>query len=124
MRSQQVQRRQQEDPDDIDKVPVEPQHVDGRVVLGGEMSAMGEHGDRQDSANSNDHVQGMKASHDPVQEQKQLHRPELFGSQPLVEPFLLIELPSGDQVFFVIDVVLQPLERQKSEAEQRREKQK
>ena len=59
----QVQQREQENPHDVDEVPVEAGHFDGRVVVGpnGRRQAMSaDHGHEPDA---DDHVQRVEAGH-------------------------------------------------------------
>src|SRR5687767_3728301 len=86
----QVKQREQEDPDNVDEVPVEAGDFDRRVVLGVEMPPPRHGGDDQHDPDANDHVHGVQPRHHEVQ------RIELFrGRRVLSRP---LEVRARNQV--------------------------
>src|SRR5689334_2331866 len=72
IRLYQVQQREQENPDDIDKVPVKASQFDAELVLGAESAE-----EVQDQVNDEDHqpaedVQGVEARHGEVRGRPQV----------------------------------------------------
>src|SRR5205807_7049242 len=61
-----VQERKQEDPDDIDKVPVEPDDFEHGGVLHAEAADGGHHQDHGKHYQPAQHVQGVEAGHGKV----------------------------------------------------------
>src|SRR5262245_59658761 len=57
--SQQVEEGEEEDPHDVDEVPVEPSEFDGRVPAGRVASAAGVPGQERQDGQPGDHVQGV-----------------------------------------------------------------
>src|SRR5260370_14750455 len=63
----QIQQREQENPNDIDEVPVEADILDGRVVLRREAAAQRFLDEPKEQAGADDHVQGVQASHAEIE---------------------------------------------------------
>src|SRR5215469_16003943 len=68
----QVQQREQENPDDIDEVPVKARDIDRRVVIGGVDALLGLQDDKHEDAHAHNHVQSVQARHGKVEREKQL----------------------------------------------------
>ena len=68
----QVEQRKQENPDDVDEVPVETDDFDGRVIAVSERAVVSpdEHPDHQ--AHTDDHVQRVQARHHEVERKENL----------------------------------------------------
>src|SRR6185503_6855168 len=70
MPPQQVEQRKQENPNDVDKVPVKSNHFDRTVILGIEAAPERKNQQVRQQPRANDHVQRVHAGHgevDPVE---------------------------------------------------------
>src|SRR5262249_36552670 len=110
MAPQQVQKRKQEDPDDVDEMPVKAADLYRAVVLRRDDSTPcpGQH--PQHDANADDHVERVQARHQEVQREEQLRVPRVF----------LLELKPWPRhvVLDELVVVLDAFDAEKRRAEQ------
>src|SRR5689334_6925696 len=74
----QVQKRKQEDPDDVDEVPVEAGDVDGSVVIGGKATLAGLRDQHHQNARPDHHVKRVQPGHGEVEREEEL-RVALLG---------------------------------------------
>src|SRR3989449_3375706 len=81
MASDQVEHGEEEDPHDVDEVPVEPGHLDRVVVLGRVVATPGEREDHAHHADADDEVQCMHARHREVEEEEELLGPAIGARQ-------------------------------------------
>src|SRR5271157_4112402 len=72
MAADQIQQREQIDPDDIDQVPVQAGVFYGREVAGRVMPPPCEDSQHAKKSAANDHVQGMHAGHREIEGEKKL----------------------------------------------------
>src|SRR5579863_1765107 len=72
VRPDQVEQREQEDPDDVHEVPVQPDALQGVVPLGGEAPAPGRHQQVAQQPDADHHVQGVQAGHTEVEREEDL----------------------------------------------------
>src|SRR5947209_1616560 len=72
MSAQQIEQREKKYPDDVDEVPVQPGHVDGRVIFRRESSALRPRGKNREQRNPDNHVQRVQARHREIKREKQL----------------------------------------------------
>src|SRR5947209_121757 len=119
--TQQVQQRKHEDPHDIDKVPVQPRQLDGRVVADAERGSRHQHQLNAQHSQADQHVQGVQARDGEVEEEEHLHPPRhVAGHRHLLAPVVLDlpgaavvvlqELPAGHQLLLVFVVPLPHLD--------------
>src|SRR6266536_315333 len=115
----QIEQREKVDPDQVDEVPVDANHLHGRVVLRREVSAIV--GDQQPGQQSgaDEHVQRMHSSHGEVERKEDRH---LSG----VEVALVLEVKVEARNFMMhpVPVVFDNLDPQEGAAQQQCEQQK
>src|ERR1700738_1223006 len=68
----QIQQREQENPNDIDEVPVEADVFHGRVVFRREAAAQRFLDEPEKQARSNDHVESVQAGHAAIEGEEKL----------------------------------------------------
>src|SRR5580704_19521706 len=104
MPSDEIEQREQEDPDDVDEVPVETADLDRVVVVRGDDAAGRPPEHHRHDADADDHVEGVEAGHDEVQREEDLRVPEV----------LRLELETGarDVMRGELRVVLERLDAQ------------
>src|SRR6187399_861927 len=90
VRRDQVQEREQEDPDDVHEVPIEAGQLDGGMIVGAVAAAVGQPGQRQQYGYADDHVERVQARHGEVERVVDLRR----AGQRALEA----EVGAGDQV--------------------------
>src|ERR1044072_3024394 len=73
-----VQKWEQENPDDIDEVPIKPAEVDGRVISGAVNAFARLHDQPDQKTGADHHVQGVQAGHGEIEREEQL-RVSLVG---------------------------------------------
>src|SRR6202521_4627907 len=112
----QIEQRKQENPNDIDEVPVEANVFNGSVVLRREAAAQRFLDEPDKQAGADDHVQGVQAGHAKVKGEEKLG----VGVGGDVGAGLEIEIPAGDVVLDVFVVILDALDAQKDAAEDQR----
>src|SRR2546421_6537357 len=106
----QIEEREEEDPHDVDEVPVEAHHLDRPVILRSEIAAPRTPDDVQQEANADDHVQRVKASEAPIEQHEQLDfRRELRILVPG-------EVASGEKALVPVRVVLVALDAEEDAA--------
>src|SRR5580765_4197219 len=106
-----VEEREEEDPDDVDEVPVETHHFDRTVVLGAEMVLPRTDDEVDEQAGPDDHVQRVQAGHAPVEGHEELY---LRGEGGVLMPR---EEASDEEALFVVRVILDHLDGQEGAAE-------
>src|SRR5438034_1834068 len=67
-----IEEWEEEDPDDVDEVPVEAHHLDRAVIRRTEMPARGAADDPQQQPDADHHVQGVQSRQPPVERHEQL----------------------------------------------------
>src|SRR3954466_14898649 len=108
----QVQQREQENPNDIDEVPVEADELDGRVVLRRKTAAQGLLEEPEQQSGAYNHVQRVEAGHTEVERKEKLR----VGIGGNVGAGLEIECQAGDMVFNEFFVVFDAFDAQKNAA--------
>src|SRR6266850_1845848 len=68
-----IEEGEEEDPDDVDEVPVQPHHLDRSVVLRAEMPAPGAPDEPEQQPGADHHVQRVQAGQAPVEHHEELH---------------------------------------------------
>src|SRR5512137_933852 len=68
----QVEQREEEDPDEVDEVPVEAGELDRRRVARAELAAGGPHRHPAQDAHADEHVEPVQAGHEEVD--REVHR--------------------------------------------------
>ena len=67
--SQKIKQWKQENPDNIDKVPIQPRHLDRHIILGAVISLKRRPEQPRHQTKADDHMKGVEAGHyeiDPV----------------------------------------------------------
>src|SRR4051794_4447818 len=72
LRVNQIKKGVQENPDQIDKVPVQAGYLDRVVVVGGKLATPCLAGDDRHQPQTDDHVNGMNAGHREIEEEERL----------------------------------------------------
>src|SRR6266536_6571683 len=70
---QKIEQWIEKNPDNIHKVPVQANDLDGCRVRSGENTAPGEHCQNSKQAKANNHVQRMQTRHEKIADQEELH---------------------------------------------------
>src|SRR4029077_11665979 len=91
--SNQIQQREQEDPNNVHEVPVEPADLQRRVILLVEPATRSHDRQHGQNADPNDHVQGVQPGHEKVKTEKHGY---LLADRAPFRPYLKSE--SGDKV--------------------------
>src|SRR5258708_21178118 len=112
----QIEQRKQENPNDIDEVPVEADVFNGRVVLRREAAAQGFLDEPNDQAGAHDHVQCVQAGHAEIEREEKLGVRVGGG----VGAGLKVEIPPGDVMLDIFFVILDALDAKKDAAEDER----
>src|SRR4029453_1080680 len=84
----QIEQREEEDPDDVDEVPVEAEDLDRRVPFLRELAAYGHPQDHRQDTNPDDHVERVHARQREVDEKEE---PDLTGDRRQVMTLRHIE---------------------------------
>ncbi len=71
--SGQIEQREEEDPDDIDEVPVKTADLDGRIVFFGERSLPGQVNESDQNSRADDHVQRVEPRHGEIDPEEDPH---------------------------------------------------
>src|SRR5271166_295260 len=119
----QIQQREQVDPDNVDEVPVEAADLDRSVPLGGEASLPGHDQEPEKNAQADDHVQRVQARHNEVEGEEQLR---VVGVGVLIgvswdRHFFEAEGSAGHVMLDELVVVLDALDAEEDHAEEDRE---
>src|SRR5580704_16108958 len=116
MQVDQIQQREQKNPDDVHEVPVQTAVLDGHVVIAGKaaLPRIDEHDEQHSFAD--DHVYGMHSGHQEVE------REENFGV--LSFGAWEVEIGSGDQMMLKLLSVFKAFDGEEYAAKQHREDQK
>src|SRR5262245_49902052 len=72
MAAQKVKQREEKNPDDVHKVPVEAEHFDWRVIVRCVPALRGTGENHNDQADADDHVQRMQSRHTEIKRKKEL----------------------------------------------------
>src|SRR5262249_50655613 len=100
----QVEEGKEEDPDDVDEVPVEPGDLDRRVVGGADATRPRHPKEPGHDAEPDDHVEGMEPGQREVEREEDLRRVRLGAVPHEVRP--------GDEVLVELVPVLVALDAQ------------
>jgi len=112
-----VEQREEKNPDDVDKMPVETADVERRVVVCGEAAAGGHDDEDGENAEADDHVKGVQAGHKEIEDHEHLDL-RLVGTPAGKH----LEGNARDDVFKVIVIPLEiELDADEREAEEHRE---
>src|SRR6185436_3087623 len=84
--SEEVEKREQENPDDIDEVPVEAAHFDGVVILRREPSRACSHRKEPKQANPDQEMEGMDSGHGEIAQEEQLGVPRISSLKAEARP--------------------------------------
>src|SRR5687768_16137125 len=105
----QIQQRKQENPNDVDEMPVQAADLDGAGILprDGSVPCPEQH-PRHDSE-PDDHVNGVQAGHREIQREEDLRVPEVLG--------LELERRPGNVMLVELLVVLHPLDAEEDHTE-------
>src|SRR5689334_13141590 len=98
----QVQQREQENPDHVDEVPVKAADVDRGHVLSGKAAGLRLENQDEEDTHADHHVEGVQSRHRKIKREEELRMALLFELQPfqmegrtgnvmLVELFLPLE---------------------------------
>src|SRR6266404_5107255 len=112
----QIQQREQENPNDIDEVPVEADILDGRVVLRREAAAPRFLDEPKEQAGADDHVQGVQAGHAEIEGEEKLG----VGVRAGVCAGLEIKTIAGNMMLDIFFVILDALDAEEDAAEDER----
>src|SRR5919112_1927150 len=123
VRAEEVEQREEENPDDVYEVPVEPEVLHGRVVLGRVAPVPGPPHDGRDYPDADYHVQRVQARHREVEPEEHLRvlrrdarlRPVVNQIRVRVE-----EARDGDEPVHLLLVVLVSLHAEEDQAEEDR----
>src|SRR4030095_3879182 len=74
VKAYEIQEGKEKNPHDVDKVPIEPGNLDGRIVGGRKAVPPGLHEEDGEYADADDHVQRVQAGHGKVQGKEQFRR--------------------------------------------------
>src|SRR5213593_4136872 len=102
MTADQIKKREQENPDDVDEVPVETADLDWNVVLRRNHAANRPPQHERHDPEADDHVQRMQSRHQEVQGEKKLRVAEVLRFEVVVQ--------AGDVVLDELRVVLERLD--------------
>src|SRR6266849_6391279 len=112
----QIQQRKQENPHNVDEMPVQPDVLHRSVVLRREAPAQRFFDEPEQQARADDHVQGVQPGHAKVQGKEKLR----VGIGGHVGAGFKIKIPAGDVVLDVFVVVLDAFDAEKHAAEYQR----
>src|SRR2546423_14286449 len=126
VRAQKVEQREEENPDDVNEVPVESEVLDGRVVLRREASAPGPPHYRRDDEDADDHVERVQARHGEVEPEEHLVLAERDARRDVGKNLLAGVEPTGDwyqpvRIFLAVLESLHAEERQTQKHRRRHE---
>src|SRR5713226_8365536 len=68
----QIQEREKENPDDVDKVPIQAHHFDGTVILPTKVTALRPPDHPKQQSDADDHVQRVQSGQPPVEDHEEL----------------------------------------------------
>src|SRR5277367_6310623 len=112
----QIQQREQENPDDIDEMPVEPEQLDGRIPLRGICAFSSLSDQEQYDEDADDHVGGVQSRHPEVAGEEQ-------GGMLRVRTALALEVRARNLVVHPLVVIFHAFYTQERPAEQQSENQ-
>src|SRR5215218_11127084 len=119
VRPQKVEQREEENPYDVYEVPVEPEVLHGRVVLGRVTPLPGPPHYRRDDAHADYHVQRVQARHGEVEPEEHLVLADRDALGDVYAVLLRGEEPDdGDEPVVILLSVLVSLDAEEDEAEQ------
>src|ERR1700676_1842983 len=119
----QVEQRKQVNPDNVDKVPVQPADFHRRVVFGSEAPFPGHNEQPEKNAEADDHVQRGQALHDEIEREKYLRvlRISILAGMPGDRFVFETERCSRDMMFDKLFAVFDALDAEKTDAEKHRD---
>src|SRR5436309_5673343 len=97
VRAQKVEQREEENPDDVNEVPVESEVLDRRVVLRRVAPARRPPDDRRYDTDADDHVERVEARHREVEPEEHLILPDGYARRQMREYFLARMEPAGNR---------------------------
>src|SRR5712691_3615079 len=100
MTPDQIQKREQENPDDVDEVPVQTADLDRAVVLRGDRAAPRPPQHPRHDPEPDDHVQRVQARHDEVEREENLRVPRVLvrlEREARTGHVMLVELVARDR---------------------------
>src|SRR5690348_15026834 len=100
----QVQEREEENPDDVDEMPVQPHYFHGAVIRGAELSLLRSPDDPAQETDADDHVQCMQSCHSPIEHHEQLDFRRELGQ------FVPGEMRAGEKTFVPVLKVFEALD--------------
>jgi len=100
--SYQVEEREQKDPNDVDEMPVKPDHFDRREVVRVEYASHRLNQQKGKQAKPDDHMQRVHACHAEVQKEQNLSRARILR-------VLILKIESRDKVLNPLRMVFEPL---------------
>src|SRR5262245_59421663 len=110
--SDQIEKRKEEDPDHVDQMPVEPDHLDRRVVRRGEPAAPGQNDQPCHETDAHREVNRVETCHGEVEKEERLERTTVL---PRIGPERTRHEPFG-----VVTPVFIGLEAEKNDAQEGR----
>src|SRR6266851_3425339 len=118
----QVKQREQVDPNDIYKVPVQAPHFNGSVVLRSEASLPRHEQEPNENADTNNHVQRVQAGHNEVESKENLGVLWICVLIRMARNlFLELERSPGHVMSFELFLVLDPFDAQESQSQYQRQ---
>src|SRR5213592_3882565 len=117
MMMNQIEEWEQEDPDDIHKVPVQSHHFHRRVILGTEVQTRCADEDPDQKTDTDDHVQRVEPCQTPVEDHEQLH---LWRELRVLVPG---EAIAGEKTLSPVRVILDSLDDEERQSERHGEEQ-
>src|SRR6185369_10275443 len=113
--SEQIEKREQEDPDDVHEMPVEAAHLDDVVVLRRDLPSERAEPEESQEGDPDDQVKRVDPGHREVADEEQLGVSGIRAVHP--------EARAGDQTFDNLEVVLRELDRQERRPQEHRRRQ-
>ena len=111
----QIQQWKQEDPHDIDEVPVQAEHFDRRIIVLMEATPSRHKNQRDKNRRTDNHVQCMHTGHGKVKAIEDLH---MFGIADRLVP---LKAEAGNMMMMEFVAVLDHLDAEKDKAEKESE---
>src|SRR5579871_5832666 len=76
----QIKQRKQENPDDVDKVPIQSGYIDGSEVFGGIPALTPFQDQKGENADAHHHMEGVQTGHREIKREEQFGRPLQLGA--------------------------------------------
>src|SRR6266700_4509495 len=115
----QVEQWEQVDPNDVHEMQIQPPHFDGSVVRRSKSAFPGHHGQPNEDANPDDHMERVQAGHDEVESKEDLRMAGIGvlvgmpGNHNVVE----LEARAGHMMLLELFLVLDPFDSEERRAE-------